>query len=266
MLQTIRDVVVNHACTGCGTCVGVCPTNALRMAETPAGYLHPKMDARRCTECGLCHLVCPQIHVSTAMRSHFADPFVGPIKRAVLAHASDERLWRKGQTGGLIRALVAWMLQSGQADAALCVVDNRADPIRPLATLVRDPQECLRIPRSKYCPVPVNALLNQVRSFHGRVVYVGLGCSMQGLQLALERIPRLREKLALRIGLFCAGIMSYAAAAHLVRCSDVLPQNLQTFEYRSKTEIGWPGVPEALAENGRSVHPAFACDEQVGAF
>jgi ferredoxin len=46
--------VNNDACDRCGTCIGVCPANALLLL---AGSL--KVDSGRCTACGTCVAVCP---------------------------------------------------------------------------------------------------------------------------------------------------------------------------------------------------------------
>lgn len=46
--------VSNSACDRCGTCIGVCPANALLLLT--ASLL---VDVDRCTGCGLCVRICP---------------------------------------------------------------------------------------------------------------------------------------------------------------------------------------------------------------
>ncbi|MFH1721328.1 MAG: 4Fe-4S binding protein [Candidatus Altiarchaeota archaeon] len=43
-----------NRCLYCGGCVGVCPHDALILAETRL-----ILDQKKCTECGLCYQFCP---------------------------------------------------------------------------------------------------------------------------------------------------------------------------------------------------------------
>jgi ferredoxin len=46
--------VNNDECDRCGTCIGVCPENALMILTGPV-----IVDKDRCSACGLCVKVCP---------------------------------------------------------------------------------------------------------------------------------------------------------------------------------------------------------------
>ena len=68
MSETIEGV---DGCCGCGTCVGVCPSNAITLSKDQrAGVLVPHIDAVTCTQCGLCTEVCPvdKLRVSPDIR------------------------------------------------------------------------------------------------------------------------------------------------------------------------------------------------------
>jgi NAD-dependent dihydropyrimidine dehydrogenase PreA subunit len=49
----------DQRCTGCGACVTVCPTGAIRLAEDAAGY-HAEVDETKCQECEACLQACPE--------------------------------------------------------------------------------------------------------------------------------------------------------------------------------------------------------------
>jgi Pyruvate/2-oxoacid:ferredoxin oxidoreductase delta subunit len=57
-------VVVETACTGCGTCLAKCPVNAI---SAPDGRAY--IDHQRCKGCGLCIAACPD----EAIHLHLAD-------------------------------------------------------------------------------------------------------------------------------------------------------------------------------------------------
>ena len=251
MIETISDVVANLLCTNCGTCAGVCSTDALTMRETPGGEIIPELDSSLCTDCGLCHMVCPQIHMPAGMAENLSDPYIGPVQNACLGQATDPALAATGQTGGLTRTLVACALQCGMVDAAVCVVDDPTRALRPKVALLTTPADTLAVSRSKYCPVPINTIIRELRESHARVAYVGLGCHMQGLHLALERLPWLRKRIVLKLGLFCDRVLTYAAADYLVRCAGESPGNVTEFDYRHKSWQGWPGDIRVVSHGGR---------------
>ena len=259
MLKTIEDVVKNRICTGCGTCTGNCRFHALAMKETGTGTIVPVIDKDKCTHCGICDRVCPQINISQAMADSLSLPDGEPVKDVFLAKASDSVLVTKGQTGGFVRALLAWALDTGAITSAVCVVDNKADPLRPTVRVITNADEILDVAISKYCPVAVNTVLQDIRDRGGRCAYVGLGCQMQGLQLAMEMNPGIRETVALRIGLFCDRVMTYKAADYLVRCCKADPERVRKFDYRSKTWRGYPGDPEVVTDDGNRLHASRYC-------
>ena len=56
--KTIEEVLNSGLCTGCGTCVGLCPKSAIYMIKTKEGYI-PKLNKSECVNCGICFEVCP---------------------------------------------------------------------------------------------------------------------------------------------------------------------------------------------------------------
>jgi len=55
METIIRMYIVNQdTCTGCGTCIDVCPTEAIKMESDKA------VITWECMDCGACPRVCPE--------------------------------------------------------------------------------------------------------------------------------------------------------------------------------------------------------------
>jgi ferredoxin len=57
MEQTLKKgsvAVKSGQCDFCGTCVAVCPADAIELRESSI-----RIDSRRCTLCGFCADVCP---------------------------------------------------------------------------------------------------------------------------------------------------------------------------------------------------------------
>jgi coenzyme F420 hydrogenase subunit beta len=253
-LKVLSEVVSGNLCTECGTCAGICPTDALPMYETPGGQMLPQLIQSKCIECGLCDLVCPQIELSDKFVEALRGPLEGPVLGAYLAEATVTRVAQEGQAGGLGRALVAFCMEAGYVDGAVIVVDDPREPLRPKAVLTRDPTAVLGSARSKYCPIPVNELMLEMMRFDGRLAFFGLSCHMQGLQLAMERIRKLEQKVVLRLGLFCDRVLTYRAADFYARCAGTEKGEVITyFDYRNKEKKGWYGEYRVKTDTGRDL-------------
>ena len=63
-MGTIAEVVRQGLCTGCGTCAGICPTEAIVMGED--GKLLITEDF--CIYCGACQEVCPENAIKVERR------------------------------------------------------------------------------------------------------------------------------------------------------------------------------------------------------
>jgi coenzyme F420 hydrogenase subunit beta len=57
----ILPVVKNGLCTGCGTCVSMCPHDAIRIEKNAKkGVYVPIINNDMCKNCGVCLQVCPK--------------------------------------------------------------------------------------------------------------------------------------------------------------------------------------------------------------
>lgn len=54
----MRIDAVKEACTGCGGCITVCPTNAITMTVDEEGFEVPVINKKKCIECGKCYKFC----------------------------------------------------------------------------------------------------------------------------------------------------------------------------------------------------------------
>ena len=105
--STIRWVVKRGLCTGCGTCAGICPHDALTMViDHKKGCYLPQIDKDKCTRCGLCVDVCPGHSVdfdglsSTLMGDIPEDIALGKYLGCYVGHALDKDMRYDGASGG----------------------------------------------------------------------------------------------------------------------------------------------------------------------
>ena len=62
--NNILHVVRTNLCTGCGTCIALCPANALSLdIDYGKGIYVPSIDQGSCTGCSICLNVCPGVGI-----------------------------------------------------------------------------------------------------------------------------------------------------------------------------------------------------------
>ena len=241
---TISDVVVNGWCTGCGTCAGCCPADALSMEPTADGRYVSQLDENRCTACGLCRKVCPPANENFRPLNEFVfgglpdNVLLGNHRGCFLAHSADADIRFRATSGGCVTTLLLGLLRSRQIDGAVVARLAADDPLRAESFIARTEGEILSAIGSKYLPVPVNTMLSQIGSESGRFAYVGLPCHIHGLRRAQMAIPALKEKIPFLFGLVCSRTMSHHGWRLVLDKMGVNPGDIRELKFRGD---GWPG-------------------------
>lgn len=253
--ETVEKIVSDGLCTGCGTCVGICPQGAIKMIEIPSGFLIPSIDSKDCANCGLCIKICPGSHLQRELISESIDPFTGPVLSAYCGYALDANIRKNAQSGGIVTALLCHMLNSGQVDQAVVVQMPEDGTLRPKSIIVNNMQELMKAQGSKYCPVAVNASLPK-KSAKKYTALVGLPCQIQGLSNAQFFNQDWREYISFKIGLFCDRMLAYGSIDYLINKSVLPKKEIVTFRYKDKSLGGYPGNVSIRSKDGRthSVH------------
>lgn len=236
--DTVAPIANSGLCTGCGTCVAVCPTRAVRMRQTGSGSLAPIIDPQLCTQCGLCLEVCPGIQLQPGLLADDSDPFTGPIEKAFLAQAGDRELLLGAQSGGVASLLLCHLVRSGAVEGALVTHMPSDGSLRPQIAVARTEQEIMKARGSKYCPVPVNSGLTDNHS-DTALALVGCACHIHGIRNAQHL--GLLKNVQFTIGLFCDRTLSYALINYLLAKAGIAVSDAQYIAYRDKRWRGWPG-------------------------
>ena len=255
MTKTVKDVVFRHLCTQCGTCVAVCPQNAIEMQETPSGMLTPLILEEKCVQCGTCRKLCPGLAVE--IKPQGVDPFKGNVCAAFVGHACDDFVRYTGQSGGVVSAILIYLLETNQINAALVTVMPANGTLRPEPILARKRSEILAAQGSKYCPVAANKALKDITA-GDHIATVGVSCQIHGIQALMRDKESLRNNIKYKIGLFCDRTMFYTCIDMMSKNAGIKRKRIESMEFRSKKRNGWPGeVCFQLHSGNRRYFPAF---------
>lgn len=239
MPDTIQDIVAEQLCAQCGTCVAVCPVRAIEMRETPAGLLTAVVRDDVCTRCGKCRQACPGQGIDLGLPGQI-DPFRGEVCAAYVGHACDDAIRSRGQSGGLVSALLLFLLDTRRIDAGMVVSMPNDGSLRPRTALARTRREILAAQGSKYCPAGANAALGAVAA-GDRVAVVGSPCQMHGIGRSAQHHCDWVAGIEYRIGLFCDRTLLYSCMDRMRSDAGLSTERIAGLEYRSKARKGWPG-------------------------
>jgi coenzyme F420 hydrogenase subunit beta len=254
--NTIESVVKAGLCTGCGTCAGICPLNAIEMAvDNARGIYVPILDKEKCNECGICLDTCPghtvdfkQLNLDIWGREP-EDVLLGNYLNCYIGHARDYDIRYNAASGGLVTALLIFALEEGLINGALVTRMRQNRPLEPEPFLARTKEEIISAARSKYCPVPANIALREILKSKGeeRFAVVGLPCHIHGIRKAEAVNKKLREKIVLHLGIVCAHTDSFLLTDFILQKCRVMKENVVKLDYRGQ---GWPGSMRIQLQDG----------------
>lgn len=241
--NTIENVPKKNLCTGCGTCVGVCALDALNMRRTRDSIYIPFVNPLKCTQCKVCVQVCPgYVHDSQKLNRHIfgkepEDSFLGNYISCYIGHSQNERVRYESSSGGVATTLLLFALKRGIINGAIVTKMSNSNPLEPEVFIARTKDEIILASKSKYCPVPINSMLKNVLT-NDRLAIVGLPCHIHGLRKAELLTRELKDRIILRIGLFCGHTVNFSGTEFLLERMGINVEDVVELDYRGK---GWPG-------------------------
>lgn len=251
-------------CTGCGTCVGICPKDAIRMVlEERKGVYIPKINEEKCIGCGTCYEVCPGNSVDfkalnlDIFGKEPEDVLTGNYQSCYIGHATDDDLRYNAASGGVVTALLLFALERGIIDGALVTRMKRDRPLEPEAFIARTEEEIIEASKSKYCPVTANIVLKEIlNSKEGeKFAVVGLPCHIQGIRKAESVNKKLKEKIVLHLGIFCSHTDTFWQTEFLLNKLGLKEAEIAKIDYRGQ---GWPGTMSIRLKNGEKVSVPYS--------
>jgi len=245
----------SYLCTQCGTCVGICPTSAIKMVvDEQRGVYVPKLIDDKCIHCGICLDACPGRSVDFGRLNleifgkDSKNVLLGNFIRCYLAHATEREIRYNSASGGLVTSLLIFALEQGLIDGALVTRIKKDNPLEPEPFIARTKEEILEASRSKYCPVPANIALKDVLREEGKFAVVGLPCHIHGVRKAETVNKKLREKIVLHLGIFCSHADDFKGTEFLLHKLGIKNEDVAKITYRGE---GWPGKVKVKLKNGR---------------
>ena len=252
--KNICFIVRDDLCTGCATCAGLCPEECISMhLDGKTGLLHPLIEDSLCTQCGVCDRSCPGFKVDVctlkpvSWDNLLSDHYLGTYSSLYIGCSNDDHIRFNGASGGMVSAFLIYLLDTGRIDGAAVTRMSQKKPLQAEPFIARTREEILLAQKSKYCPVPLNKILRDIRDLPGRYALVGLPCHIDGIRKAQKNDSALHEKLPYLIGLFCSRMPSFNATLFLLRRLGIAEEDVVSITYRGQ---GYPGKMRIVLRDG----------------
>lgn len=252
----ITNIVKSELCTGCGTCVSLCPKKAIQIKKNDRkGIYEPEINEKKCTNCKLCLKVCPGYEVdfkNLNLEIFGVDPediLVGNYLNSYTGHSTNYEIRYNSSAGGLVTQLLIFALEEGLIDGALVTRMKKDSPLEPEPFIARTKEEMIEASKSKYCPNPANLALQEIleSNKNEKIAVVGLPCHIQGIRKAEKVNEKLSKKIVLHLGILCSINRSFLSQEYLLTKFNINREDILKFDYRGE---GWMGNMTIILKDG----------------
>jgi coenzyme F420-reducing hydrogenase beta subunit/polysaccharide pyruvyl transferase WcaK-like protein len=264
--KTIEHVISQGSCHGCASCVSSCAHQALSLTiDESQGIYVPRKSPAHCTECGLCDDVCPVINddFSALAQDLYGtgkfNPMTGYYRNIHVGYSNQDSVRFECSSGGLLTQTLLYLFETKQIDGAIVASSAKTDPLHPQGILATSAKEIYEGRGSKYCPVPLNIALKELRNSHNnqRFAYAGLPCQIRGMRRQAQKQSNIAKHITYVFGIVCGRTLTFKATEKLFTLFDIQAEQVESLTYRGH---GWPG---SMLVNGKEVAPLRTYYRQV---
>lgn len=221
-LELYDEVITSGLCTGCSGCVIACPHDVIGYKHEEGGYrpfhLEEELGPGDCGHgqkgCTSCTRACPRFRDWETVaddhlfdRTRETDELSGIYEQVLLTRAADDEVHDLGQDGGLVSAILLWLLDEGYIDGALVSYlegDGSTWKARPGVATNRE--EVLASAGSRYTySANLLAVDEALERGLSKLALVGMGCQTSSPPVMWARkIGKISKPIIFNIGLLCS--------------------------------------------------------------
>ena len=253
MRNNISYTIKKSLCTGCGICEDVCPKHCIEI-KCIDGEHRPKVNQDKCLgkKCGRCLKVCPGVGIDLIgfAKQQFEDvdvkedKYIGRYVGLHTGYALDEDIRYHSASGGMVSQFLIYLLDKKVIDGAVVTGFDEKDHITPVSYIARTKEEVLNARSSKYCPVALNKVGNEICQLEGKYVIVGLPCHIQGFRKRAKVDRKFRERVVGMFSIYCSSGRTFYGRDYIFKHYGVNKHKVDYFAFRDNGCLGYLTVYE----------------------
>lgn len=237
----INANTINVNCIGCGLCASL--DKSITFGMNNEGYLRPEFPANY--EFNNLIEICPIFYNTKDEISNVWGPYLEVYK----GYAIDNHIRKNASSGGIITAILQWLIKNGEIDGVIQIGMSKSNPIENEVFLSTTTDDLLWCAGSRYAPASPLISIDNFLQKDGRYAFVGRPCDVRALRKYSNINPIVDKKVRYIFSFFCAGTPSLEASKKLIRAMGAEESTLKTITYRGN---GWPGY--AQVEDASGIH------------
>lgn len=239
----LEQIIQDGFCIGCGGCAVLNEGVKIRFNDYGMYQAHLSSEFDGCCEKVL--QVCPfsnagpnedNLGDSLFGKHCVHDGRVGFYQSAFVGHILEGEYRRRGSSGGLISWLCCQLLEKGLVDGVVHVkpADRAHDGKLFEYGISRTVEEVIAGAKSRYYPVEMSEVLEQIKTTPGSYVVVGLPCFIKMVRRLMLVDSVYNERIKFCIGLVCGHLKSTAFADCFAWQVGIEPSYLEEVDFRIK--------------------------------
>lgn len=240
MELTIKQVIDEGYCIGCGVCPFV--DSSIRIERDEKGKNQAVLSNESSS---LATAICP---FASSERN---EDFLGNLyygKQSNVSHSEElgyylsthigyvnsNEFRKKGSSGGVGNWILAKLLEENMIDGVIHVKNSRNKKSMYSYQISESVEELLEGSKSKYYPVELSEVLEEVRKTEKKYALVGIPCFIKSIRLLQQDFPELKEKIIFIVGLVCGHMKSDFFAKSQAWESGIDFKSLEYIDFRVK--------------------------------
>ncbi|MFI3206423.1 MAG: Coenzyme F420 hydrogenase/dehydrogenase, beta subunit C-terminal domain [Clostridia bacterium] len=161
------------------------------------------------------------------------DKYIGEVLECRMGYATDESTRGIAASGGMVTGLLCSLLRNKEIDGAWVtksLIENGELSYKTfIATTEEEIKDC---GSSVYMDIPLLKHFELVKNFDGKIAVVLLPCQMAGFSKLIENNKEIKDKIALKIALYCSGSHDKNATLVPLKKNGISLENANRLIYR----------------------------------
>ena len=246
-VKDIQNIVKRGVCVGCGVCAST-KNSPFYMALDATGRYQPKLIEQN-TSLHSINLssssVCPFDNAAVnedyiasklfgAIPEIKKDKYLGYYVSTFVGSVNSDIIRLNSGSGGMVTWLLIYLLENKFIDGVIHVIPTGSSCVLFRYGVSKTKEEILNGAKSKYYPVEISKVIQEIRNTSFRYAIVGVPCFIKGIRLLALEDKDIREKIKYFIGLVCGHLKTDRYAKSLAWQVGISPDKIQSIDFRVK--------------------------------
>ncbi len=261
-IDKLQSVMKSDLCTRCGSCVGL-SKGKIVFKDKEGEYRPVVINEPEEIEAARLYHACPgkEFNFPHYRGLFYKNPldfhlYTGPVESIYIAYSKDPEIRSQGASGGIISAILIWLLENGKIKGAVVTGMSKKTPWLTEPFIATTREEILEAAQSKYIITSVNEILPEIEAFDGPLAYVGLPPQVQSIRKLQEINDVSVKNIKYIFGPFYGNTLHFSSVRSFLKSYKIRDyRNIHKLYFRYGE---WPGNMRIEMNDGRVVQlPKF---------